>query len=156
MSAPQPIAHLYITLRRGLAGVRESHRAVVASLGLRRREQTVRRRNDASIRGAVLKVGAVLRIGFEGLGQWRRPGAGGSWPAKAAAVRLPTACTVSPPSTFPHTCQLLSLHPPQVRQLLTVETDEQRAARLAAEATAAAPRPPLEFSHPPPPRQAQG
>ena len=56
MSAPSPIRHLFITLRRGLAGVREDHRAVVASLGLRKREQTVRRRNDSALRGAVEKV----------------------------------------------------------------------------------------------------
>ena len=56
MSAPTPIRHLFITLRRGLAGVREDHRAVIASLGLRKREQTVRRRNDPALRGAVEKV----------------------------------------------------------------------------------------------------
>lgn len=60
MSAPTtPIRHLFITLRRGLAGVREDHRAVIASLGLRRREQTVRRRNDAALRGAVEKVRGI-------------------------------------------------------------------------------------------------
>jgi ribosomal protein L30 len=60
MSSPTPIRHLFITLRRGLAGVREDHRAVITSLGLRRREQTVRRRNDASLRGAVEKVSARI------------------------------------------------------------------------------------------------
>lgn len=54
---PPPIKSLYVTLRRGLAGVRESHRAVVTDgLGLRKRERTVKIKNNASNRGMVDKV----------------------------------------------------------------------------------------------------
>ena len=67
MAAPPPtIRHLFITLRRGLAGVREDHRSVISSLGLRKREQTVRRRNDAALRGAVEKVRGQGEIGDRG------------------------------------------------------------------------------------------
>ena len=58
-SPPPPIRSLFVTLRRGLAGVRESHRAVVTDgLGLRKRERTVRISNNASNRGMIDKVRA--------------------------------------------------------------------------------------------------
>ena len=54
---PPPIRSLFVTLRRGLAGVRESHRAVVTDgMGLRKRERTVRISNNASNRGMIDKV----------------------------------------------------------------------------------------------------
>lgn len=54
---PPPIRSLFVTLRRGLAGVRESHRAVVTDgLGLRKRERTIRIANNASNRGMIDKV----------------------------------------------------------------------------------------------------
>ena len=46
-----------------------------------------------------------------------------------------------------HTLDCLSSLPPQVSHLVTVETDAVRAARLAAEAAAAAPRPEWRFVH---------
>jgi large subunit ribosomal protein L30 len=57
-----PIRKLVITLRRGLAGVREDHAAVVSALGLRRRGSAVRLPNNASVRGAVAKVGHLLTV----------------------------------------------------------------------------------------------
>lgn len=53
----QPIKTLFVTLRRSFAGTRESHRAVIRSLGLSYREQTVEVPNRESIRGAIDKVG---------------------------------------------------------------------------------------------------
>lgn len=60
--APPPIRHLVVTLRRGLAGVRETHRGVVASLGLRRRGATRRLPNTPSVRGAVETVTHLLTV----------------------------------------------------------------------------------------------
>lgn len=57
-----PIRKLVVTLRRGLAGVREDHAAVVAALGLRKRGSTVRLPNNASVRGAVAKIGHLLTV----------------------------------------------------------------------------------------------
>jgi large subunit ribosomal protein L30 len=89
MAAEAPVRSLFITLRRSLAGVRDSHSRTLESLGLRRREKTYERGNTASVRGAVAKV----------------------------------------------------------KHLVSVETDAARAARLAAEAAAAAPRPPVRVRH---------
>ncbi len=47
---------LFVTLRRSLANTREQHVRVVQSLGLWRREQTVEKPNNASVRGAIDKV----------------------------------------------------------------------------------------------------
>ena len=52
----QPVKTLYVTLRRSFAGTRESHIAIIKSLGLSYREQTVEVPNRASFRGAVDKV----------------------------------------------------------------------------------------------------
>jgi large subunit ribosomal protein L30 len=63
MAASQPpIRHLVVTLRRGLAGVRETHRGVVAALGLRRVGATKRLPNTPSVRGAVNTVRHLLRV----------------------------------------------------------------------------------------------
>ena len=48
-TSPAPVRSLVVTLRRGLAGVRESQRGVVASLGLRRIGATRRLPNTLSI-----------------------------------------------------------------------------------------------------------
>ena len=56
MAAEQPIKTLFVTLRRSFAGTRESHIAVLRSLGLSYREQTVQVPNRASVRGAIDKV----------------------------------------------------------------------------------------------------
>ena len=189
MAAPPPtIRHLFITLRRGLAGVREDHRSVISSLGLRKREQTVRRRNDAALRGAVEKVRGQGEIGDRGgnargrvcTGPGRRQGVGRTHTrpglvrerARGGRRRLcgpganPSLKTKKRPSTrrrlastpllsslslslslslarlTPHSSSL-----PQVSHLVTVETDAARAARLAVEAEARAPRPEWRFSH---------
>lgn len=47
---------LVITLKRGLAGKRKDQRAVIESLGLRKRETMVEKDNNSSIRGMVNKV----------------------------------------------------------------------------------------------------
>ena len=52
----QPIHSIFVTLRRSFAGTRESHVRIVQSLGLRRRQQTVRLPNNATARGAIDKV----------------------------------------------------------------------------------------------------
>ena len=57
---PPPIASLFVTLRRGMAGVREHHVRIVESLGLKHREHTVELSNSASARGAIDKVSAVV------------------------------------------------------------------------------------------------
>lgn len=51
------IKHLFVTLKRSFAGTRESHVNILKSLGLRKREQTVQQANNASVRGAIGKVG---------------------------------------------------------------------------------------------------
>ena len=52
----QPIHSIFVTLRRSFAGTRESHVRIVQSLGLRKRQQTVRLPNTATARGAIDKV----------------------------------------------------------------------------------------------------
>ena len=52
----QPIHSIFVTLRRSFAGTRESHVRIVQSLGLRKRQQTVRVPNTATARGAIDKV----------------------------------------------------------------------------------------------------
>lgn len=84
-----PIRTLFITLKRSFAGTRESHVRILRSLGLRKREGTVERKNTSSIRGAIDKV----------------------------------------------------------KHMVTVETDQERGARLAMEAAAKAMRPPIRIRH---------
>lgn len=62
---------------------------------------------------------------------------------KAACHSLPSALT---PVHATLNCPTPVL-PQQVRHMVLVETDAQRAARLAAEAAAAAPRPPVRVRH---------
>ena len=47
---------LYVTLRRGLAGKRETYLLTLKSLGLRRPGQVVELPNTAGIRGQIEKV----------------------------------------------------------------------------------------------------
>lgn len=56
-----PIKGLVVTLKRGLAGSRESHRAVLRSLGLFRRQQVVIQPNTSTTRGAIEKVRVPFR-----------------------------------------------------------------------------------------------
>ena len=53
------IRHLYVTLKRGFAGTRDTHIKILQSLGLRKREQTVQHSNHPSVRGALDKVGVA-------------------------------------------------------------------------------------------------
>ena len=52
----EPIRTLFITLKRSLAGTRDSQRRILESLGLRYRQQTMERANMGSIRGAIDKA----------------------------------------------------------------------------------------------------
>ncbi|KFM27551.1 50S ribosomal protein L30 [Auxenochlorella protothecoides] len=83
------VESLFITLKRGMAGVRHQHVRIVKAIGLTYRQQTVERTNTPAMRGAVAKI--------------------------------------------PH--------------LLTLETNLQRAARLAAQAEARKLRPPVIVKH---------
>lgn len=63
----QPVNSLFITLRRSLAGVRENHKGVIKSLGLKNRQQTVEKENLPWVRGAISKVGRQrIRRSFVG------------------------------------------------------------------------------------------
>lgn len=53
---PPVVNTLFITLRRSLANTREQQVRIVRSLGLRKREQTVEKNNNAAVRGAIDKV----------------------------------------------------------------------------------------------------
>eukprot|EP00245_Coleochaete_scutata_P009719 TRINITY_DN3270_c0_g1_i1.p2 TRINITY_DN3270_c0_g1~~TRINITY_DN3270_c0_g1_i1.p2 ORF type:complete len:101 (-),score=16.43 TRINITY_DN3270_c0_g1_i1:616-918(-) len=62
MSKVEYSSKLMVTLKRGLAGKRYEHRDVVASLGLKRREQTVEKNNNSTIRGMINKVKRLLEV----------------------------------------------------------------------------------------------
>jgi large subunit ribosomal protein L30 len=51
-----------VTLVRSVNGTRESHRATVRGLGLRRRHQTVELQDTPAVRGMINKVGYLLKI----------------------------------------------------------------------------------------------
>ena len=125
---------LLVTLKRSLAGTRESHIRILQSLGLHRRQQTVEKPNNAAIRGAINKVS-----GRACTGTWAAPacgrGAGAGCGGRRVAPGAPS------PANSPTRPAL------QVKHLVTVETDLQQRERLAAEAAAAAPRPPLRVRH---------
>lgn len=129
MSAPV-INSLFITLKRSTAGVRHQHVRIVEALGLRHREHTVERANTAAMRGALAKVGSWER-GGRGVARWE-PGWGGAESCELARARtdaLPVPTSV------------------QIPHLVLVETNLQRAARLAAEAEAKRPLPPVRVQH---------
>ena len=50
-----------VTLVRGLIGTRESHRATVRGLGLRRINHTVELEDTPAVRGMINKVGYLLK-----------------------------------------------------------------------------------------------
>lgn len=58
----QPVHSLFITLRRSFAGVREQHRRTLQVLGLKRREQTIEKPNEAWVRGALDKVKHLVSV----------------------------------------------------------------------------------------------
>jgi len=53
---------LKVTLTRGLAGKRRTHRAIVAGLGLRRRHHTILKKDTPAIRGMINKVAYLLTV----------------------------------------------------------------------------------------------
>lgn len=130
MSAPQPVASLFVTLKRSFAGTREHHVRILRSLGLSYRQQTVEKPNVAHIRGAIDKASSRV------LGRRRR------------RRRETSRCCLLQPVASAE--RALPQHPPshaQVRHMVLVETDAQKAAREAAEAAQLAPRPPLRVRH---------
>ena len=50
-----------VTLVRGVIGTRESHRATVRGLGLRRINQTVELEDTAAVRGMINKVNYLVK-----------------------------------------------------------------------------------------------
>ena len=51
-----------VTLVRSVNGTRESHRATVRGLGLRRMHQTVELEDTPAVRGMINKVGYLLKV----------------------------------------------------------------------------------------------
>mmetsp|Transcript_7613 Transcript_7613/g.15265 ORF Transcript_7613/g.15265 Transcript_7613/m.15265 type:complete len:111 (-) Transcript_7613:451-783(-) len=58
----EAIKSLFVTLKRGFAGKKETHIKTLQSLGLKRREQCVEKPNNASIRGALAKVKHLVLV----------------------------------------------------------------------------------------------
>ena len=56
------IDKLFITLKRGLAGKKETHVKTATALGLRHTQQTVAQPNNASVRGAIDKIKHLVRV----------------------------------------------------------------------------------------------
>lgn len=56
------IRSLFVTLKRGFAGKKESQIKIIQSLGLRHREQCVEKPNNGSIRGALDRVKHLVRV----------------------------------------------------------------------------------------------
>lgn len=55
-------AKVRITLVRSVIGTRESHRATVRGLGLRRRHHTVELEDTPAVRGMINKVNYLLKV----------------------------------------------------------------------------------------------
>lgn len=55
-------AKIKVTLVRSVIGTRESHRATVRGLGLRRLRQTVELEDTPAVRGMIHKVGYLLKV----------------------------------------------------------------------------------------------
>ncbi|TAK43218.1 MAG: 50S ribosomal protein L30 [Betaproteobacteria bacterium] len=51
-----------VTLVKGLAGTKQSHRDTVRGLGLRRLRQTVELADSAAVRGMITKVYYLVRV----------------------------------------------------------------------------------------------
>ncbi len=60
-SAAKSDKKVRVTLVRGLVGTRESHRATVRGLGLRRINHTVELENTPAVRGMINKVAYLLK-----------------------------------------------------------------------------------------------
>eukprot|EP00976_Prorocentrum_cordatum_P111995 1195454-Prorocentrum_minimum.AAC.3 len=56
------VEKLMITLRRSLAGTTERQRATIASLGLRKIDQTVEMANHPGVRGQIVKIAHMLKV----------------------------------------------------------------------------------------------
>jgi len=78
-----------ITLRRGLAGTSERQRATIASLGLRKIDQTVEMANSPGLRGMIARVGHMLKV------ETRE-----QWDAKQEKLEMERA--LRPPVVFKH------------------------------------------------------
>ena len=70
--AERTIRTLYVTLKRSFAGTPETMVRTLKALGLRRRHQTVRKSNNARVRGALLKVRHMVLIETDELYEKRR------------------------------------------------------------------------------------
>jgi large subunit ribosomal protein L30 len=55
-------AKVRVTLLRSVIGTRESHRATVRGLGLKRRHQTVELEDTPAVRGMIHKVNYLLKV----------------------------------------------------------------------------------------------
>jgi large subunit ribosomal protein L30 len=55
-------AKVRVTLIKGLAGCKQSHRDTVRGLGLKRRHQTVELADSAAVRGMITKVYYLVRV----------------------------------------------------------------------------------------------
>jgi large subunit ribosomal protein L30 len=60
--AETAIRTLFVTLKRGFAGKKDSQVKILKSLGLRRREQCVEKPNNSSVRGALDKVKHLVTV----------------------------------------------------------------------------------------------
>jgi large subunit ribosomal protein L30 len=60
--AARRIDRLFITLKRGLAGKKETHVKTARALGLRGTWQTVEQPNNAAVRGAIDKIKHMVRV----------------------------------------------------------------------------------------------
>lgn len=56
------IAKLFITLKRGLAGKKETYVKTATALGLRHTNQTVAQPNNQAVRGAIDKIKHMVRV----------------------------------------------------------------------------------------------
>lgn len=56
------IDRLFITLKRGLAGKKETHVKTATALGLRHTNQTVEQPNNSSVRGAIDKIKHLVLV----------------------------------------------------------------------------------------------
>ena len=61
MDAKQSGKRLRVTLVRSLIGTKQSHRATVRGLGLRRINHTVEVEDTPAVRGMINKIGYLLR-----------------------------------------------------------------------------------------------
>jgi large subunit ribosomal protein L30 len=61
-SKPKPEKTVRVTLVKSVIGTRESHRATVRGLGLRRIRHSVELEDTPAVRGMINKVGYLLRV----------------------------------------------------------------------------------------------